>query len=271
MKETMAAEQIEREISRLRQDFERLPTVTCYLRIERNSIFSRSATRRAVPVERGSRKIEGCMSVGMGIEFPPKFIRTAEDANSAVVFYDRTGKPTISPTGTPLCIDPGIRSSHILFIQGSEAERNTALQAVKKASDWASKRWSELRELLFSSQLVLNNATLLWCDVVTATASIAESATLPPPTWFVQISETERMSVDAWHSRNDWESLTIDLAVEEAIGDDPEDCFCESETLLSDSLEVLDFLKRELCGTKKILTEAEDRISLAIAVRTLSG
>ncbi len=238
--------QIEREIERLQRDFDKLPNIPCCVRIERSTIYSRYPNRRKVPTKAG--RIRAYVYMGSGLEFPPVPIRSVEDLARATVFYDLRGKPVVNSNGHPLIIDPGWRHSYLLEIEGSDAETKHVIRTIERASDWAKNRWDILKPLLFPNKIVLNNGSRLWCDVVLAAAIASDSATLRHMNMiWVQSKKMERVEINAWKIRNQW-GIERDLEDEDTIGDDPEDVFTETQSLIEDSFEVLDYLKREMPG-----------------------
>lgn len=273
--------QLLREVSSLRQDFERLYLANAkgVLFTEREATLSRTAIPKpSMTVTQLNRLKDRRTHIisANGMELMERRPQTFEEWRSAPIFYfRRTGEPFVNSVGHSMATDSGWNSTHSLELSGDHSSESKA--AIDRANEWVTKRHVFIWKALFSDR----NATFSeysWPDVVLQVADKPD-ATTSTTKWCVDIGSVQILEVDGieclissttasstswtteiWRQRNNQLAELKDIppfsritkADELYIGNEPEISYCRRElkTFLRDSELVLDWFSRliDRCG-----------------------
>lgn len=189
---------------------------------------------------------------GEGVELRSLSPQTVEEWERAEVFYDAMGAPVVNSAGDSLVIDPGWSTIHDYQLSG--AHRTKAVELLRRASEWAMKRWRILSPMLWPGRGSVCNQ-LSWPDVVNRVSELANDATLPRPEWYVKVGPYAAWwPVPMWKRRAEFQLGKPQYTPEdeERIGDDPELVYYRREHWLRDSETALEWLGRQWAKPEKL-------------------
>lgn len=237
-----------REIKQLHYLFDKLliAGIRCKLHTERRTTFSRFPSRMRSPRAYTKAGSQAYFFPTEGLEVAARPARSMAEAETSTILFDAVGKPITDQDGRQiLWAFPGILSSHFISLSGDNTE--IADQVIRKASSWFYRRWRSLWPILFAefqpSSFSENGA--YWPDVVIRIAEISRSTLMKSPAWKIEINGVT-IDIAIWKQRiNLPKFFQYTVEDEERIGDNPEEFFLETDTLLSDSIEALDYLLRQ--------------------------
>lgn len=217
----------------LATDFGRLFATDCECRLTTDRAIwpSRYPEPADPPVMRSSDG-EGGLA-GAGLEVQPLFVRSAEDAKRAEVFYDRSGRPWVNSLGEPTVVAPGWADVHLVKLRGPGALR--AAEVIDRANAWVFDSRAVLAPILWPGKS-MTFRSFCWPDVVAGVADLAGRSTLKPSDWYVTAAG-QSYSLMVWRRRVDFElgGPMVPSEVADRIGDEPENIWAKRPAFLRDS------------------------------------
>ena len=227
----------------LRRDFERLYSldVAAVVRTDRRYWPSRDEKPKPAIEAPGPMSHPRWSGIGCGVTIEPKAPASAEEVESAPVFFDAGGRPVVNSVGQSPVVRQGWLDDYAAFASGVGADRFR--ETYERAGGVVIEHGASLVAILWPGERVGIRGSGAWPAVVDRVAELARMAALRPPAWHVTNGRTV-WSVGVWERRDDF-SLGDPFYSEsdlERIGDEPERMFADRDSFIRDSELALEWL-----------------------------
>ena len=228
----------------LRRDFERLFSldVAAVVRTDRRywpSRYEKPKPAIEAPGPMSHLRLSGTEHGEVTVE--PKAPASAEEMESAPIFFDAGGRPFVNSVGQSLAVRQGWFDDYTAFASGVGADRFR--ETFERAGGVVIEHGVSLMAILWPGERVRIEGGGAWPAVVDRVAELARMAALRPPAWHVTNGRTV-WSVGVWERRDDF-SLGDPFYSEsdlERIGDEPERMFADRDSFIRDSELALEWL-----------------------------
>ena len=228
----------------LRRDFERLFAldVAAVVRTDRRywpSRYEKPKPAIEAPGPMSHLRLSGTEHGEVTVE--PKAPASAEEMESAPIFFDAGGRPFVNSVGQSLAVRQGWFDDYTAFASGVGADRFR--ETFERAGGVVIEHGVSLMAILWPGERVRIEGGGAWPAVVDRVAELARMAALRPPAWHVTNGRT-MWSAGVWERRDDF-SLGDPFYSEsdlERIGDEPERMFADRDSFIRDSELALEWL-----------------------------
>ena len=200
-----------------------------------------------------TEKLNGASLIpSSGIKYLPKIPvdKDEVEASKCPRLFNRAGKLLLNDDGENRFLDGGRQVTHYLILLGRDSESAKGLFA--ELGHWAFNNADLFLDIIgINGSIRIQDGFGLWLDFASCLAANDPTSTIRPAEPKIALNESFTVSVSVWKRLLTGQPLLPSLAtgIKELIGDEPQDWFTESESVVQDSLEginlLIDALKRE--------------------------